>query len=320
MVTQEKIKSLYETELKPQLAQMEDERKYIKKWRYLAIAAALIVFVSYHMAKHNNYYWIAFALFIIAAIFCSIKASMRYQKYTKEFKQEVVNKIVRLINPDFIYKPKEHISKALYSQSGIFPENPDRCKGDDLITGVVEETPFQFSELKTEEKHESGDTDSNTRTSYVTIFQGIFMVAEFNKHLAQRTFVVPQNDRSTTNILGKEKKRAYRFGEMIKLENPMFEEIFSVYGTSQQEARYILTPTMMEAIVEIYQKYNLKMYFSFIGGNVHCAIPMIKNMFEPKISKDGVKYEEIEEMVMLFGLIETIITEMNLNTRIWAKV
>jgi hypothetical protein len=319
MVTQQQLKNLYETQLKPQLAGMDQQRKNIKKWRNLAIVAAVIVFVSYQMAKHNNYYLIAVGLFFIAAIFCAINASIRYQAYTKEFKSEVVSKIIKLLNHKFSYKPKGHISKALYNQSGIFPENPDRCKGDDLITGTVEEIPFQFSELKTEEKHETRDDDGRSRTSYITIFQGIFIVAEFNKHLGSRTFVVPQNDRSTTNIFGKEKKRAYRFGEMVKLEDPRFEEIFSVYGTSQQEARYILTPTMMEAIVEIYQKYDLRMYFSFIGGNVHCAIPMGKNMFEAKVTKDGVKYEDIEEMFMLFGLVETIIKEMNLNTRIWTK-
>jgi len=302
MVKQEQLKSLYETKLKPALAEMEGQRKYIKKWRNLAIIAAVIGYGLYHVAKQNNYYWIAVGLFAIAAVFCAIKAYIKYQDYRKEFKTEVVTKIIKLLNPAFNYKPKGYISKSVYNQSGIFPKNPDRCQGDDLITGTVENCPFQFSELKTEEKHETSDDDGHRRTTYVTIFQGIFIVAEFNKHLKERTFVVPQNDRSTTNIFGKEKKKAHRFGEMVRLENPLFEEIFSVYGTSQQEARYILTPTMMEAIVEIYKKFDLKMYFSFIGGNVHCAIPMNKNMFEPKVTKEGVKYEEIEEMFMLFGL------------------
>ncbi len=61
--------------------------------------------------------------------------------------------------------------------------------------------------------------------------------------------------------MGKEKTNAKHYGELIKLENPEFEKIFSVYGSSQQEARYVLTPTMMEAIVNVYKTCNLKCGF-----------------------------------------------------------
>ncbi len=41
-------------------------------------------------------------------------------------------------------------------------------------------------------------------------------------------------------------------------------------------------------------------------------------MFKPTV-KRGVAYSDIEEFSMILNLIETIITEMNLNTRIWTK-
>ncbi len=149
------------------------------------------------------------------------------------------------------------------------------------------------------------------------IFKGLFFIAEFNKNLNESSFVVPE--KSHSNMLGKEKSKVNRFGELIKLENPEFEKIFSVYGTSEQEARYILTPMMMEAMVAVYKKFGFAMRFSFIGSKVYCAIPMKKDMFEPNI-KRGVKCSDIEEFYMILNLIETIITEMNLNTRIWTKI
>ncbi len=62
------------------------------------------------------------------------------------------------------------------------------------------------------------------------------------------------------------------------------------------------------------------MYFSFIGERVYCGVDFNKGLFEPRIRKSGVNFDDIEEMYHLFGLIETIITEMNLNTRIWTKL
>lgn len=318
----EELKKLYENELKPQLAGMEDQRKFIKKWRNLGIAAAVIIFLTYQLGEgfmSPTMVIITLVIFAIAGIYCAIKAYIRYQDYKKVFKTEVVEKIVKLINADYKYNPSAHIKEQFYSLSGIFPADPDRCSGDDLITGTIEQAPFQFSELKTEEKTESRDDDGSRKTQWNTIFRGIFFVAEFNKQLGERTFVMPQNDRRTTNIFGKERKKNRLHGEMVKLENPEFERLFTVYGSSQQEARYVLTPVLMEAIVNIQKQLGLKMYFSFVGENVYCAIPMGKNMFEPKISKDGINYKDVEEMFLLFSLIETIIHEMNLNTRIWTK-
>jgi hypothetical protein len=64
----------------------------------------------------------------------------------------------------------------------------------------------------------------------------------------------------------------------VKLENPGFERIFSVYGDSQQEARYILTPAMMEAMTNNNKQYNRKMYFSFVGSHVYCAISFMQGI------------------------------------------
>ncbi len=151
---------------------------------------------------------------------------------------------------------------------------------------------------------------------YTKVFKGLFFVADFNKHLNESTFVV--SEKEYANMLGKEKEKVEHYGNLVKLENPEFEKVFSVYGSSQQEARYVLTPTMMEAIVNLHKTYHLKMKFSFTGSKVYCAIPMKKDMFEPTV-KRGVRYEDIEAFYMILSLIETIITEMNLNTRIWSK-
>ncbi len=314
MKSKEELLQLYENELKPQLAGVEKDRKDIKKMRLLMIIGGIGAFLSW--SAEVKYNWIAVIAFLIMLIYFGLKYSSKYSEYKKMFKSNVVRKIVKYINPDYTYKPNSRISAKDYNESGIYTTDFDRYSGDDLVTGVIDKTPFQFSDLHTEEKRETTDSNGNKTTKLVTIFQGIFFFAEFNKHLEDKTFVVPE--KAHKNILGKEKKKIKAYGNLLKLENPEFEKIFSVYGSSQQEARYILTPTMMEAMVQVYKRFKLKMKFSFIGSNVYCAIPMNKNNFEPKISK-SVKYSEIEEMVTLFSLIETIITEMNLNTRIWTK-
>ena len=103
------------------------------------------------------------------------------------------------------------------------------------------------------------------------------------------------------------------------MENVAFEKLFVVYGTDQIEARYILTPAIMEAMIRIVEVYGKRVHFSFIGSRVYVAIMIDQDLFEPRIFSSGVRFEDVERMNRNFGIIETLIHEMNLNTRIWTK-
>ena len=314
----EQLKELYEEQFMPQLAEMNTMRRSIKKWKNLAIVSVIIAAIGYY----TDPLWVKIVvggLFTIATLFCAVKAIRKYKKYHAFFKREVVSKIIQLINPEFKYNPEKHIELSEFNRSGIFKTEGERCMGDDLVVGTIDKTPFKFSEIKTEYKTVTTDDDGHKKTEWHQIFRGIFFFAEFNKHIQERTYVLPDGDGEVSNLFGKEKNKTRHHGSMVKLENPEFEDVFSVYGTSQQEARYILTPVMMEAMVNIHKTYGLKMYFSFTGNSVYCAIPFSRNLFEPKINKSGVKFEEVAEMYHLFNLIDILIKQLNLNTRIWTK-
>ncbi|MDY0078241.1 MAG: DUF3137 domain-containing protein [Bacteroidales bacterium] len=318
MESQEEIKRLYESELKPQLAGMEKMRKYVKKLRIMAAVSAVIAFL-FLSNYSTTFELVGGIIFIIATIYCIYKAYVSFRKYHTQFKNEVVRKVIHLINPDYQYDPDKHIEKHEYLKSGIFKRDVDRYSGDDLVVGAIDKTPFKFSEIKTEYETSTTDSDGDSTTEWHTIFKGLFFIAEFNKNIEGQTFVFPEKDSSVINFFGKEKTKTKDFGELVKLENPAFEKVFSVYGSSQQEARYILTPVLMEAILNIYNTYGLIMYFSFKDENVSCAIPFSRDLFEPNVRKSGVNYQDVQEMYVLFGLIETIVQELNLNTRIWTK-
>lgn len=288
------------------------------------------------------------------------KSVSAYQNYQKRFKRGVMKKLIAFINPDFNYASRKNVPGKDYLDSRLTHSRCDVYDGEDYVSGVIDKTPFGFSEVdvralrwKKNRSYEanlhwvrelerrkniyhsfvkdSEDSEGDSEGAevgdilvgirkilqlYTKVFKGLFFVAEFNKELSESTFVVPQNEHA--NLLGKEKTEAAHLGQLAKLENPEFEKIFSVYGSSQQEARYVLTPTMMEAIVHVYTTCNLKMMFSFTGSKVYCAIPLKKDMFEPTV-KRGIQYRNIEEFYMILSLIETIVNEMNLNTRIWTK-
>ena len=64
-------------------------------------------------------------------------------------------------------------------------------------------------------------------------------------------------------------KMNFSDGSLVKLENPDFEKLFSVYSHDQIEARYILTPLFIIGIVILSTAYlvdgsfNPFLYFRF---------------------------------------------------------
>lgn len=314
----EELKGLYESELKPQLAALEGERKVIKRFFVFGILGVGSIFILPQLIHQQGLVIAVVIINVLGILFLFGFGAVKFAKYRKVFKKEVVTKIVKLINPDYKYNADRHIDSTDYMASKLFARTPDRIKGDDYIAGQIDKTDFEFSELKTEYKTET-TRDGKKETEWHTIFQGIFFHADFNKRIEGTTFVLPDTAEKLFGKFGQKLQKASSRGELVKLENPEFEKEFVVYSSGQQEARYILTPTMMEAMVLLKKKYKRKMHFSFKGERVYCAISFSKTLFEPRIRKSGVNFNDIEEMAELFHLIEVIVSEMNLNTRIWTK-
>ncbi|MDF1575544.1 MAG: DUF3137 domain-containing protein [Bacteroidales bacterium] len=160
---------------------------------------------------------------------------------------------------------------------------------------------------------------SKQKKQYTTIFKGLFFVADFNKHFYGHTLVLPDTAEKMLGKLGHSLQAFSSRGELIKLEDPEFEKEFCVYSNDQVEARYILSPSLMQRIVEFKRKWNTKVYLSFGDSKVYIAIKMNKNLFETRLFKSIVDYNFIEENIRFLVLLTGIVEDLNLNTRIWTK-
>ncbi|MBN2165953.1 MAG: DUF3137 domain-containing protein [Marinilabiliaceae bacterium] len=328
MIKKEELQSLFEIELKDKLTGLEGLRKCVAKRIFCGIALvalpiivgiALFAFVS---SNNNTMQWMVnvspFIVFIIAGIVLLFFGMKKKREYRCRYKADVVSEVVRVIDSEWNYLPDGCITYSEYHSSDLFRQHFDRYRGDDLISGVIDKTDFRCSELHTEYKEVTHDKDGKRQERWVTIFKGLFFNADFNKKIRVQTYVQPD---TSERLLGKfgQKLQFSNKGKLVKLENPEFEKFFSVFSTDQTEARYILTPAIMEALVNIYKQYKRRMHLSFVGSRVYVAMSFKKDLFEPKIFTSGVKYDDVEFMYNLFMVNATIIHELNLNTRIWTK-
>ena len=106
-------------------------------------------------------------------------------------------------------------------------------------------------------------------------------------------------------------------GELVKLENPEFEEHFVVYSTDQQEARYILSSQIMERILWFKQKTDQRIYMSFRKKHVYVGISGGNDRFEPSLFQTLLRNELFEQYITDIELVLGLVEDLNLNRRIW---
>jgi hypothetical protein len=305
------------------------------------------------------------------AVFVAIVGTTRYKErlfqtdLRDRFKREVMVPLIRFLDPSLTYNYDRHLPQDLFAASGIAQHTASRYEGDDLVQGRLGDTDFQFSELNVEYRDKSSDK-SITRT----LFQGLFFAADFHKHFRGFTIVVPRRApvplRTNLGFSGREKKMKANFAFMenrmmprwlpelsrhqplqeVELEDPQFNEYFQVYSTDQVEARYILSPSLMERLVafrrgleeardeavapyaknrkfiqvmDVNKLASANVSVSFAQSSVFVAKQFYKPLFELNPDQPIDCFTEIGEYArdLQFGL--GLVEELNLNTRIWSK-
>ncbi|OYT17878.1 MAG: hypothetical protein B7C24_00420 [Bacteroidetes bacterium 4572_77] len=307
------LKTLYNEKLKPYLHGLEKDRLYIKKRLIGGLVLAQVLLFGVASITNQIVMWISIVLLLITLLWLAGTGIAKYASYRHQFKEEIVSKIINLINPDYKYDAYRQIRINDFNAAGLF-KKAEMGRGDDYVSGRIGKTVFHYSEINAGKV-----TDNNSNAKIQSVFKGLFFFADFNKTLKGETYVLPDKMEKLLGKMGQKYQSNHKKGELVKLENPEFEKEYVVYASSQIEARYVLTPTMMEAMTNIRKQYPFAFHFSFVGNRVNCAISFKEALFEPKIMKSGVSYKDVEYIHHLFGLIELLINEMNLNTRIWTK-
>lgn len=317
MKSVEEFKSFYDSVLTTELEPIEEQRKlYVAKtwhitfiWIGGLIAAAGLGLLLIYLA----------ALPIIGMIVMLVihykKRSVIGKFILTNFKKNVIEKTLHNINDSLNFYPEKYMSQSTFAESKIFTNSGSRYKGDDYVTGTVGQTEISFSEIHAEDYTK----DKDGKKQYYTIFKGVLFVADFHKNFVGETFVLTDTAEKMLGGLGKMfQKMNISRPELVKLENVTFEKQFVVYGTDQVEARYIITPVLMETMLQLNENYN-NVQFSFINSKIFITIPQKKNMFEPNYYSTLLNFDYLKEYYELLYYCISLVGILELNNRIWTK-
>jgi len=303
------------------LATMEVTRKRIAATQtrgYIFIAAGILIcFLGFVLGFPAPGVIIGLIPLIYGSVLL-FKINDSLTAYRNEYKTNVIGAALKFLDESLSISPYQGIAASEFMYTQLFTQEPDRYKTEDLVTGCADRTRFYFAEVHAEYKTVT-QTKNGTRTEWHDIFRGIIFAADFNKNFNGVTIVRPKG---FANALGAWfSKNVFSFGgnDVVKLENSDFDKTFITYGSDQVEARYILTPALMERILNLNHQTKYDISLSFIESRMYIAFPLNRNYFEAPVFKSLINAEALNNDITTIKFMYDIVRELDLNTRIWGK-
>ena len=313
----------FEAEIAPILERYEAQRQAcVKKLALIAGPLGILGLVGgvFIGQQSGNPVQPIFIALVVVGIILTLVFGAITKSYKRGYKEEVIGAVVRAYNPDLSYQSSSCISQSQFRASKLFLKGIDRYRGEDYVSGKIGATDFEFSEIHAEYKTRTRNSKGRSQTQWHTIFKGVFFIADFHKDFKTHTVVVPDTAEKLFGFLGQKlQEMNFSRADLVKLEDPEFEQAFAVYGDDQVEARYILSTSLMRRILGYRRKFGSDIFLAFLRSKVYIALSSSKNRFEPKVFSSVNDLSQVEEFRNDLDMICDIVEDLNLNTRIWTK-
>lgn len=239
----------------------------------------------------------------------------QHRQLSKSYKKIVVTRVVGALGQGLTYTPESRFTKQDFLDMDLFEKKTEKWNAEDEICGQKNTVTYSILEAKATRTEGSG---KNRRT--VTIFKGLIVRLDFNKNFRGHTVVVPDAESKILGgLFGESESRKHK--NICRMENVDFEKLFSVYGSDQQEARYLLTPKMMELIMEAQTHLGVQIRLSFHDNSMFLTVPQSADRFELALFGAKVSPETVVgDLAEVVKLAERLVDTLELETRIWTRV
>jgi hypothetical protein len=326
MKTAAQFNQFYSEQLKQKIDEFEINRvaitdrfsfkKYGRSLLWLLVIAVVLIISSNifpQIPEQVVFIIPAIVLYAIAApIYILVKRSSAFSPIKAEYKGTVVKGIVEFVHEDLSYQPSEGISLDDFNMSGLF-DRPSGYHAEDLVAGIINDISLKLSDVKATRRTKSGDSKSST----VTVFSGIFGVADLPARVPSRTLIESSMlankaiEDALQSFIGKKVvdflERKLR-PETVKTGDEEFDKYFSVrYEGDYAEAK--LNPTLIQTLVALRREIELPVYLSLIERKAYFGFGGI-DLFEvdanTSILKTDISKKYFQFLNLAIGLTKAL--------------
>lgn len=274
-----------------------------KKCANYVVIGGFLIFVGIILFMLGDVISIFGVIFFIAGGIVAGIGAGKFQQIKYRFKNEYLKKIIQDVYQNSTYDPKNGLPMARVYRSGLL-KKADRFHSEDLIRGSFEDVKLETCDLKLEERHVR-HTKNGTQVYYVTYFLGRFFEFEFPKSFKGKIVVTEGAILTWFTDLKK-----------MEMESVEFNKKFKTYSNDEHNTFYVLTPHLMESLMDLERQNPGTIACSFDGNRLTIVINNNRDTFELKL------FSEINEMSIIsmkkeLEVIQNIIEELRLNRNIF---
>ena len=269
----------YRTRLLPRVKYYEKKRikalsvarsRCLKSIPIIIVLLGIILAISNSdVLRKNTVSAFLISVGIISVIVVFIYSSIN--KYKTSIKGRIFPRILEFAG-DFVYKPNYSAPFAQYKKYDILPPfDPPVSFSEDYVKGTYNNVNIEFFEARLMRgAHFKGKK---------AVFNGVIAKISVNKKFSSKTIIRADKGSFGDWVSG---RKLPENQEVVRLEDPKFDKLFNVYSNDQIEARYLLTTTFMERLIEVEKAFgSQKIECCFYKQYLVMAIHLIKDWFEP---------------------------------------
>ncbi len=205
-----------------------------------------------------------------------------YVQYLKNFKTEVIAKVMNAIEPTFVYSPKPGLPSSVFEEADMFNKFYNQFITTDRVSGKIGDVSFDSCELYVAE-NDRGDEDDGG--SITTIFHGLFAVIPLNQSFDGKTYIIQKSRTKFVPFGGKEYQTA----------NTEFNELFLVNSNHEEVVPTLITEDYAQTLVALAKQEIGPLRISLINDKLYCCAHVGYHQFSPSFFSSLVKDEKITQ-------------------------
>ena len=301
--------AFFDKHIEPGLSTMEQQRVKVlmeRPYRWIAGVTAFIVMlgISYLLLLTNadsDFTEVILRIFFILALVVGVWIDAPVRSFQHARKQNILPKVVEFFG--LTYAPKGALSWGDVAASDIVRAGEEHLLicGDE-VSGTYHGGTLSVTDVKT--RYRSG---KSTRQLY----RGLFVCAKFQEPFRGQTVIIGNREQITDISESVAKGKL----QPVELESNDFNKTFDVYSSDQVEARELLTPDIMERLLDLSRIHaDAPIRCSYVNQKLYLAIKEPRDFFVPGNIKTSVyDTEELHDYLAEIHNIFSIVDILKLN-------
>lgn len=276
---------------------------------------AIIMFLLYKKGVNlQAFFFVTVFMMVIRMFIKYIFLNKQITEFNNGFKNKYVLSSLNKIFTDLKYFPDRGLDYSVIANTRMM-DMGDRYSSNDYFEGKYKNVNVKQADVHIEEEQQTTDSDGHTTTTWVTIFEGKWMIFDFNKTFTANV-QVSQKGFGNSRVNNWGEKNKYK---KVEMEDTEFNKMFKIYAQNEHDAFYILTPSLMEKIKNLARTVSGKLLLCFINNELHIGLYNYKDSFEHSVYKKIDEEKINDDISKDIKIITNFVDELDLDNSLFRR-